>query len=41
VLVPSGAPDPTLHRPEASPQDKEAPVRRQQQQQQQQSERRG
>jgi hypothetical protein len=35
VLVPSGAPDPTLHRPEASPQDEEAPVRQQQQQQQQ------
>ena len=31
------APDPSLHRPEASPQDEDAPVRQQQQQQQQQS----
>jgi uncharacterized circularly permuted ATP-grasp superfamily protein len=34
-VVPPPGPDPTLHRPEASPQDEDAPVRQQQQQQQQ------
>jgi len=35
VVGSTGAPDPSLHRPEASPQDEDAPVRQQQQQQQQ------